>query len=90
MKPFRWTVHALRNLSDREIPRTEAEKALVDPEAVSPAGSSRQFFMHRYFDDRFQQKMLVRVLVEETPQERVVITVHITSKIGKYIGEAAP
>jgi uncharacterized protein YuzE len=84
LKPLRWTVHALRNLSDREIPRTEAERAIADPEAASPASSKRQFFMRRYFDDRFPQKMLVRVLVEETSEERVVITVYITSKIGKY------
>lgn len=83
-------IHALKNLSDREIPRAEAEKALAEPEAVSPASSKRQFLMRRYFDDRLQQKMLVRVLVEETPQERVVITVYMTSKIGKYMKEVAP
>lgn len=85
MKPFRWSAHALKNLSDREIPRAEAEKALADPERVSPASSSRHFFMRRYFDDRFQREMLVRALVEETAQERIVITVYITSKIGKYM-----
>jgi hypothetical protein len=66
----------------------EAEKALADPEAVSPASSSWQFFMRRHFDDRFQREMLVRALVEETPEDRVVITVYITSKIGKYMREA--
>jgi len=90
LKPLRWSAHALKNLSDREIPRAEAEKTLADPEAVSPASSSRQFSMRRYFDERFQREMLVRALVGETAEERVVITVYITSKIGKYMREAAP
>ena len=68
----------------------EAEQELVDPELVSSAGPSRQFFMGRYFDHRFQQTMLLRILVEEATHERVVITVYITSKIGKYRREAAP
>ena len=90
MKPFRWSTHAIDNLAVREIPRAEADKTLADPELVSRASSSRHFLMRRYFDDRFQREMLVRALVEETPQERVVITVYITSKIGKYMKEAAP
>lgn len=90
MKPIRWSAHPLKNLADREIPRTEADVTLDKPELVSPASSSRQFFMRRYFDDRLQRKMLVRALVEESVHERVVITVYITSKIGKYMKEAAP
>jgi hypothetical protein len=80
LKPFRWSPHAL---TDREIPRVEAEQALSSPEVVVPARPNRQFFMHRYFDARFKQEMLVRALVEEAPQERVVITVYITSKVDK-------
>jgi hypothetical protein len=34
--------------------------------------------------------MLLRVVVEETPEERVVMTVYITSKIGKYMKGALP
>ena len=90
MKAFRWSAHALKSLSDREIPRAEADATLDKPELVVPASSSRQFFMRRYFDDRLQREMLVRALVEESAQERVVITVYITSKIGKYMKEAAP
>ena len=46
--------------------------------------------MRRYFDARFQQQMLVRLLVEESSEERVVITVYITSKIDKYMKGIAP
>jgi hypothetical protein len=85
LKPFRWSNHALRKLTDREIPRVEAERAVTSLESIVPARSGRRFFMRRYFDDRFQQQMLVRALVEETAQEQVVITVYITSKVDKYM-----
>ncbi len=90
LKPFRWSDHALENLAVREIPRAEAEKTLAEPELVVAAGSSRRFLMRRYFDHHLQQHVLVRALVEETPQEQVVITVYITSKISKYIKGASP
>lgn len=46
--------------------------------------------MRRYFDERLEQQMLMRVLVEETSTEEVVITVYITSKIDKYMKRVAP
>ena len=90
MKPFRWSPHALKNLADREIPRAEAEQTLSSPEAVVLARSPRRFFMRRYFDERFQQEMLVRALVEENAEAQVVITVYITSKVDKYMKKGAP
>jgi hypothetical protein len=90
MKPFRWSPHALKNLTDREIPRVKADQALTSPEVVVPARVSRRFFMRRYFDARLRQEMLVRALVEETAQEQVVITVYITSKIDKYMTQGTP
>lgn len=90
MKPIRWSPHALQNLADREIPRQEAEEALLNPDLILSAPPSRQVFMRRYFDGRFGQEMLVRAVVEERAKERLVITVYITSKIGKYMKEAAP
>ena len=46
--------------------------------------------MRRYFDERLQQEMLIRVVLEETENERVITTVYIASKIGKYMEEAKP
>jgi uncharacterized protein DUF4258 len=90
LKPVRWSAHALKNLADREIPREEAEKTLLGPELALPARRPRRFLMRRYFDQRLQQQMLLRALVEETPSEDVVITVYITSKIDKYMKGMAP
>ena len=80
----------MKNLADREVPRPEADEALTDPELVTPSGAARKVFMRRYFDARLQQPMLVRVIVEETPNEQVVTTVYITSKISLNIKGAQP
>jgi len=86
----RWSPHALKNLADREIPRSEANKALAAPELVVPAASARRIFMRRYLDPRLGQEMLIRAVVEETEDEALVITVYSTSKIGKYMKGTTP
>jgi len=63
VKPVRWSRHALKNLTDREIDRTEAERTLAEPEAVAPGQSPRQVLMRRYFDRLLQQEMLLRIVV---------------------------
>jgi hypothetical protein len=85
LKPVRWSSHALKNLTDREIPREEAERTLSNPELILPARPPRRFLMRRYFHEGLEQEMLLRALVEDTPSEQIVITVYITSKLGKYM-----
>ena len=41
-------------------------------------------------DIRFGQEMLVRAVVEERADEVLVITVYITSQIGKYMKGTTP
>jgi hypothetical protein len=90
LKPIRWSHHALKSLADREIPREEAEKTLSSPELVVPGSSTRRVFMRRYRDARLGQEMLVRAIAEEKADEVLVITVYITSKIGKYMKGTTP
>jgi len=86
VKPIRWTVHALQNLTNREISQQEANLALLAPEfIVNSTQSVRQIFMKRYFDAILQQEMLLRIVVEETSTEIVVCTVYKTSQIQKYL-----
>jgi hypothetical protein len=85
MKPVRWSSHALDNLADREIDRQEAEKTLAEPEFVVPGQLPRIALMRRYFDHVLQQEMLLRMVVEDTATERMVITVYKTSQISKYL-----
>lgn len=89
MKPFRWSAHALANLAAREIPRAEADQTLAAPERVETVSESRTIYMRRYQDARFGQQMLLRAVVEEEQEHRLVITLYITSKIGKYMKGAS-
>jgi hypothetical protein len=85
MKPVRWTTHATKNLVDREIDRQEVEYALQAPEYVVDDAPDRQIFMRRYIDKILQQEMLLRVVVEESGDETVVITVYKTSRMDRYL-----
>jgi uncharacterized DUF497 family protein len=84
MKPIRWTHHADSNLVKRGISRDDAEKTINEPDAIMPASPSRSFRQRRYLDKTLSAIMLMRVLVEETTSENVVITLYKTSKFGKY------
>lgn len=85
MKPIRWTVHALDNLADREIDRSEAEHAVTHPELVRSGQPGRQVFMRRYFDRPLGREMLLRVIIEETAPELVVVTAYKTSQVDRYL-----
>ena len=90
MKPLRWTSHALAALVDRNIARSEVEQTIAAPELSVIDSPGRTVLMRRYFDGRLGRQMLLRVVVEETPNERVVITVYKTSQIAKYLNRTLP
>ena len=90
MKPVRWSPHAIDNLADREIDRDAAEKTLANPEFVVPGQLPRLILMRRYFDQVLKQEMLLRMVVEDTSTERIVITVYKTSHIAKYLKGLGP
>ena len=46
--------------------------------------------MRRYFDVHLGREMLLRVVVEETPEERAVITLYKTSQVAKYLKRTLP
>jgi hypothetical protein len=85
VKLTRWTSHALENLVAREIDREEAEKTLAAPDLVVPGHASRWILTRRYYDTLLQQEMLLRMIVEETATERIVVTVYKTSQIARYL-----
>jgi len=90
MKAVRWSPHAIDNLTDREIDREAAEKTLANPEFMAPGQLPRLVLMRRYFDPVLQQEMLLRMVVEDTSTERIVITVYKTSQIAKYLKGLGP
>jgi len=85
VKPVRWSAHALQNLADREINREVAEATLEAPEFATADESGRRILMRRYLDELLQREMLLRVVVEETASEVVVVTLYKTSRTDKYL-----
>ena len=84
-KPLRIPPHTVKNFQEREITRDEVERTLAQPESVVPGYDARQVYMRRYHDKILEQEMLLRVVVEETETERVVVTVYKTSHIERYL-----
>ena len=84
MNPARWSEHAIQNLAERQIDRSEVETTLMNPGLVVPDPPGREVFMRRYFDNVLQQEMLMRLIVEQTETETVVVTVYKTSQIERY------
>ena len=84
MNQIRWSEHAVENLGEREIDRSEVELTLRNPEVIVPDPPAREVYMRRYFDRVLQQEMLMRLVVEQTESESVVVTVYKTSQIERY------
>jgi len=85
MKPVRWTRHARGNLADREIDCSVAQATLDGPEFVVVDPPDRRILMRRYSDRVVQEEMLLRIVVEDTPSETVVVTIYKTSQINRYL-----
>jgi len=65
----------LKSLVDREIEREQADRTLEAPELIVPRQTGRKVFMRRYFDTNLQQDMLLRIILEETSEESVVVSI---------------
>ncbi len=80
----------MKNLTDREIDRTEADKTLAQPDLIAPGQPPRQVLMRRYFDRILQQEMLLCIVVEDTASERIVVTVYKTAQLSRYLKGSTP
>lgn len=85
MKPVRWSNHAIQNLAEREIDRSEVELTMRNPEFTVSDPPAREVYMRRYVDRVLQQEMLLRVIAEQTETESVVVTVYKTSQLSRYL-----
>ena len=84
MKPIRWSAHAQKKATKREISKAEVERTITQPDSTMPGQPPRQIFMRHYLDEVLDTEMLLRVFVEETDTEMVVVTLYKTSKFRKY------
>ena len=72
-------------MEDRHIEISDVENTLNAPDMVAIDPPLRAVFMRRYFASDLGREMLLRVVVEETSTERVIITVYRTSQIERYL-----
>jgi len=84
MKPLRWTSHADKKLVNREVDRSEVERTLEHPDEVVGAYPGRDIYQRCYYDKILGQEMLLRVVVEETASELIVVTLYKTSQLARY------
>ncbi len=87
MKRLRIPPHTLTNLRDREIAIAEVQLAIERPERIVAGYDLRKIYLRRYLDSIVNEEMLLRVIVEETETELVVVTAYKTSKLAKYLKE---
>ena len=46
--------------------------------------------MRQYFDQFLQQQMLLRIVIEDTASERIMVTVCKTGQLSKYLRGGTP
>lgn len=74
MKPVKYSRHAKRRMTERDVSEEESEKAINDPERVEPSVKDR-INAYRYNNGRF-----LRVTYKENDDHILVITVTIRKR----------
>lgn len=79
----RYSRHAEEELRRRGIPRAMADEVLKSPQQVVPERGSRHAYQSKadFGDGRV---FLLRLIVDDSTNPAVVVTVYRTSRIGKY------
>ena len=76
--------HAESKLLSRQIPREIVMEAVSNPQERVPGHSGRWVYQSRFFDTVHAEELLLRVVVEESDEELLILAIYKTSKIDKY------
>ena len=68
----------------RQISETMVLEAVERPQQTIRVGAGRQVSQNRYFDAFEMKEMLLRVFVEPSEDDLIVLSVYRTSRIRKY------
>lgn len=82
---FVLTDHAREEAKRRQIPLAWIESTMARPEQVAPGTNRRKVFQSRIIVDG--KMYLVRLVVEDSHQPPVIVTMYRISKIEKYWGK---
>jgi Domain of unknown function (DUF4258) len=79
---FRFSKHAESELVLRKIPREFVENVLRQPQQIVPERSPKKAYQSKMdFDGKI---FLLRVIVDDTVEPAIVVTLYRTKKINKY------
>lgn len=81
-KLISFSLHARRQIREREIPEELINKVLLHPAQIVDSYGNRKIAqeMVRHKGEKF----LLRIVFEEIDRELKVITVYLTTRVGKY------
>ena len=90
-KSVRWSLHAEAALVDRVISRDDVMLTLTNyefrvPDRLPP----NEVLMRRFHDPALGKSILLRVVVEETPLEIVIITVYKAIRMDRCLRGLLP
>ena len=80
---FRFSKHAESELGLRQIPREFAEEVLRRPQQIVPERPPKKAYQSK-LDFGGGNIFLLRVIVDDTVEPAMVVTLYRTSKIDKY------
>ena len=80
---YRYSVHALSEMKQRNIPRELVESVLANPEQIIPELHGRRVYQSKV-DFGTEQLFLLRIVVADNIEPAIAVTVYRTSKISKY------
>lgn len=80
---YRLSNHAIKQISDREIPIELLEQVLDSPDQVLPQDDRSRIYQSKFIGANYKTYLL-RVFVNDSVEPITVISVYLTSKITKY------
>lgn len=82
MPAIEFTDYARLQMVERELSEVFVREALAQPDEIV-AGNKGRRVVHKRLEPSYGNHLL-RVVFEESDEKWVVITVYVTSKVGKY------
>ena len=80
---YRFSIHALSEMKQRNISREMVESVLANPEQIIPELHGRNVYQSK-LDFGTGKLFLLRVVVVDNTEPAIVVTVYRTSKLSKY------
>jgi hypothetical protein len=80
----------LKNVVDRETERDPADRRLAAPGLILPGQIGRKVYMCRCFEAHLRQEIPLCLILEETIEEAVMVTLYNTSQSERYMRGGMP